>query len=109
MTPIEMGKHRPHLSTSQDHRQACWPLRPLQIIEPPKFSPEHLLIEEHQSAERLVLGGSRHLPLCRQMADKRRNLAVPQGFGVTVTVKQDKALDPLEIGLFGAATVVLDP
>jgi hypothetical protein len=45
----------------------------------------------------------------RQMADKRRNLAVPHGFGVTFTVKQDKALDPIEIGLFSADTVVLDP
>lgn len=47
-------------------------------VQLPQRLVQHLPIQKHQCVQRLTLGGSRHLPLRRQVAQERRHLRFAQ-------------------------------
>jgi hypothetical protein len=62
----------------------------------------NLPIEEEQRAERLVLGGSRHVLVHGEVGEESLDLGAAHLPGVALVVKEDVAFDPEEVGLPGA-------
>ncbi len=68
--PSSRCKHGPHLFTGQDHRQSLRPLRAHDVVQPGNVQIEHLLVEEQQRAQGLVLGRGGHVPVDRKPAQE---------------------------------------
>lgn len=62
--------------------------------------------QEQQRVERLVLSGRRDQPFACKVRQERRHLHRPHVGRVTLAVKKDEALDPMDITLLGAIAVV---
>jgi len=67
-----------------------------------EFYVEHLTVEKAQGVERLVLGGGCHALLHGQVGEKGLFFWRGHVAGMTFVVKEDKAGDPVDVGLFGA-------
>jgi len=101
----EAANDGPDLTTGEDDGKALGTLGPDDIGEPGHLLLEHLAIEEKDSAQRLVLGRRRHVPLDGQRAEKRRDLGSTHLGGVALAVEEDVPADPPHVGLLGAAAV----
>ena len=58
----------------QDHRHPRRVLRALDVVQPFECPPEHLFVEEHDSAKRLILSRSRYVSLDRKVGQKGLDL-----------------------------------
>ena len=58
-------------------RQACGALGPHHLVQPRKFSTEHLPIEEQQGRQGLLLRCRRDIVLDGQIGEESRHLAMP--------------------------------
>ena len=67
---------------------------------------EHLVVEEQDGAEGLVLGGGRDVFIHGQVGEEGFDFGVAHRFGVAFVVEQDVSFDPLGVGLFGADGVL---
>ena len=106
---FELFEQRPYLSLGQDHRHPGRALRPLHVIEPLELAPEHLLVQEENSAQGLILRRGGHLSLDGEMGEKALHLELAHGGGMTLAMKQDVAFDPIDVGLLGADAIMLEP
>src|SRR5690606_7799692 len=68
---------------------------------------EYLLVEKKESAKRLVLRGSRYLPLRRQVAQVPGYLLWAQRTRMAPVVEQDEAPYPLTIGFLRLVAVMM--
>jgi hypothetical protein len=66
-------------------------------VEAAKVNLQHLLVQEKQRIESLVLGACRHLPLDRQVGEELLDLGVAHVARMPFVVEEDKAGDPLEV------------
>jgi hypothetical protein len=82
------------------------PLGPDHVVEPRELYAEHLAIEKEQSAQSLVLGGGRHFVVNGKRGQERCDLGGAQLSRVALTVEEDVPLDPVDVRLLGATTVV---
>lgn len=98
-----------HLVASEDDGQFPRTLGPFKLAEIPEFDFEDVFVEEYDGVERLVLRGSCHFPFHGQVAQKGVHFGGAHIPGVPLSLKEDVSADPLQIGLFGAQAVVLDP
>ena len=109
----EIGFHvrekPPHLRCGENGRQSHRPLRPHEIAEPGQIPAEHVLVEKEQRRERLVLRGRRHLPVTREVVQKRRYLLGAELSGMALAGEIDKALDPMDVRFLRAVAVVQSP
>ena len=71
--------------------------------------PEHSPVQEEQSAEGLILGGGRHVLCDGQMGEESFDLCATHLPGMLLVMKEDKAPDPVHVGLFGMDGVMLEP
>jgi len=71
------------------------------------FPPEHLLIEEQQRRERLILRASRDTARDRQVVQEGRHLRLAQLARMALAVKENEAPDPVHVGLLRAAAEIL--
>ncbi len=79
-----------------------------QGIEPGQCDPQHLLIQEEQGVEGLVLRAGRDMAVGRQVGQEALDLRGSQGGGVAQAVKADVALGPVGIAVFGARRELAD-
>jgi hypothetical protein len=99
-------QHPADLVARQHHRQPPGPPRPLAQRNLRQRPPKHLLVQEQQRAQRLVLRRGRDVPAIRQMLEKPRHLGLPHLHRVPLPVEQDVPPDPPDIRLLGATAVV---
>jgi len=81
-------------------------LGPDDIVEPRELDAEHLAIEKEQGTQSLVLGRGRHLVVNGKGGQECRDLGGAQLSRVALAVEEDVPLDPMDVGLLGATTVV---
>jgi len=94
----------------RQHRgQARRPLRAHQAVEPGEVLSQHLLVEKQQRRQRLILRPAGDVAYRGKIIEKRRQLRLPHVARVPLAVEVDEALDPVHVGLFGPAAVVLAP
>lgn len=67
---------------------------------------QHLAVEEQKGAEGLILGGGGDILFDRQMGEERFDFGRPHLVRVAFAMEQDKAPDPVHVGVFGADGVV---
>lgn len=105
---LHLHQQRGRLLPHQHRRQAGRLLRPHHVIEPRQLDFQNLLVEEQQGSQCLPLSGGADIAIARQMGQECLDLGLSHLVRVSLVMKQDEALDPAEIGRFGAQTVVLD-
>lgn len=105
----EMGDGRVCFFTRQDDRELRRAAHPLDAGEVGQLAIEHLLVKKEERAEGLVLRGSGDLGINRQMTQKGGDLLFAHFEGVSLSVKEDEASNPVRIEFFGAQTVMFDP
>ena len=76
---VHLRQDCPHLGFGQDHRHPRRTLRALDVVQPFEFPPEHLFVEEHDSAKRLIFGRSRYASLDRKVGQKALDLGFAHG------------------------------
>jgi len=67
---------------------------------------QHIAVQEQQRRLGLILGGRRDFSLHRQITQKALNIVCPHILGVTFIVEKNETTGPIQIGLFGADTIV---
>lgn len=75
--------------------------RPLEFTQG-KFLPQHLLIQEQQRIERLILRRCRHVTFRRQMGQETPHLRLAHFLGMPLVAPDDESANPIAIRLFGA-------
>lgn len=78
-------------------------------IEPGHLNGQHLTVEKYNGGKRLILRRRRNLAVNRTVRDKGPDLGSTHPGRMPFGVKQDKTAYPVNVGLFRADTVVLDP
>ncbi|MBU0493635.1 MAG: hypothetical protein KKB13_17455 [Chloroflexi bacterium] len=73
-----------------------------------EFLVQHLSIEEQDGTVGLILGGRGHVSVHGQVGEEGCDLGVAHLIGVALVVKEDKAADPVHVGLFGADGIVFE-
>jgi len=104
----ESAEHPRHFGARQHHRQAPRRLRQGNTGKPGQLGSEHLPVHEQQRALRLILRGGGDIPRDGQARQKRLDLVGPECRRVPLVVEADEAFNPIDVGLLGADTVVLD-
>ena len=69
---------------------------------------QHLAVQEFQGTQRLVLRGGGDFLIHGQVSEKGFHFCATHVLGVALVVKQDKAFDPVRVGLFGADRIMLE-
>lgn len=105
---LHLRQQRGSFLTRQHSRQTSRLLRPHHVIEPRQLDFQNLLVEEQQGSQCLPLSGGADITIARQTGQERLDLGLSHLVPVSLVMKQDEALDPVEIGHFGAQAVVLD-
>src|SRR5690554_2018976 len=67
---------------------------------------QNVLIKKYQRIERLVLGGSRYVLVCRQPGQKLSDFCFGHVAGVAESMKAYEIAYPVPVGLFGTQTVM---
>jgi len=106
---IHPRQHPSQLLDRQHHRQTLRPFRECDVVHPSQVNAQHLLEEEQQGAQRLVLGGRRNLARHRKMAQELFHLRRTHVLRLSLMVEQNEALDPVQIRLLGAKAVMTQP
>src|SRR3569833_2468312 len=104
-----MRQHRTHFRRRQHHGKARRSFRALKTVQPPQLLIQHFLIKEQNGAQGLILRRRRHIPLRRKVGQESVHLLHPHLRGVLLAVKKNKPFDPINIRLFRAYAVMLDP
>jgi hypothetical protein len=95
-----------HLVGRQHHRQPAVLARAADLAHPGQLKAQHLLVQEQQGRQGLLVGGRRHLPLGRQPGQEGFDLGPRQLGRMAQAVVADEGAHPVHIGLFGAQAVV---
>jgi hypothetical protein len=80
-------------------------LGPFQIIQPAEVAFQPLPRPEDKGAHSLALGRGRNLALHRQVGENGAHVWRTQGGWMSLAMEADEALDPVDVGLFGADAV----
>src|SRR5437773_12286034 len=96
-----------HLVPCQHHRQARRLFCPFHTLQPSDLLTKHLLVKKEQSAQRLILGRSRDMPVSCQVREEFIHLPFAHFTGMAFAMKANKASDPIAIGALGAEAVML--
>ncbi len=77
------------------------------VVEPRDRHRQHFLIEKEQSRQRLILGRSSHRAFDRQIGQKAFDPGSSHGARMPLSMKQNKATNPTDVGLFCAIAEML--
>ena len=108
-SPLHAGEQAPDLVPAQHDRQPRGPARAHEALEPGDAHAEHVLVEEQQPGERLVLGRGGHVAFGGEVREEGVDLDVAHVLRVTLAVEEDEAPDPAHVGLLGPVRVVPCP
>src|SRR5262249_20447560 len=100
-----MSSRRFTSSGGQHDRQAFGPARG-DGGDGAKLDLEHLLVQEEQSVEGLLLRGSGDVAVDGQVSEEGTDLGRPHVTGVASVVKEDELASPAEVTLLGIEGVV---
>ena len=106
---LHLLKQRTRLATREHHRQPARTFGPDQRIEPVQRPAQHLLVEEYQGVEGLILGIGRHLPLHREMLQKALHLGPTELSRSPTGTESDIPAHPLLVDLLGADGITTTP
>src|SRR5207249_2661876 len=82
-------------------------LCPLEVVHPANLFVEHFAIEKDQSTQCLILSRSRHFLLHGQMIEKLLHLAFAHLRRMSLVMKKDVALDPIDVIFLGTNAIAL--
>jgi len=110
---VHPGEHPLDLGLGEHDRQLLSPPGPGHIAEVAELPAEDMRVEEDEGAERLALGGRRHVALDGEVGEEGVDLVGAHLVRVArsafrVTVEEAEAPDPVRVGLFGAVAVVAE-
>ena len=80
-----------------------------EIAHPPKLAPQHLLVQEQQGSQGLVLCRGRDLGLGGERRKKGPNFELAHGLWMALAVEDNEPPNPADIGFLGAHAVVERP
>jgi hypothetical protein len=100
-------EHRSRFVFGKNYRQFGGSFGSFYIFQPIERLLQDFTVKEQQGAEALILGGSGHFALYRQMGEKLSDLALSHFLRVPFFVEKDIISHPMEVSLFGADAVVL--
>ena len=109
MHGLEAVEHRQqlrHLVVRHHHRQAALLPGPPDLAQPRQIHAQHLLIEEQQRRQSLLVRGRRDLALGREKAEKSFDLKLRHLARMAQPMKLDEGAHPMHVSLFGAQAVV---
>jgi hypothetical protein len=106
---VEPLEHGADFVTGEDDGQPLRPFRAHDVVQPGHLDVQDFSVEEQKGAQRLVLGGGRHLPINGQPAQEARDLRRPHLGGMTLAMEEGVAPDPGDVGLLRSAAVVATP
>lgn len=101
-----MPEHSSDLGDRQDDGEMPGRLGAHDRVQPRKLRLQHMPIHEQDRGQRLVLGGRRHLPIDRQMAEKRLYFRRAQLRRMPLMVKEDESADPAEVLVLCSLAIV---
>ena len=105
--PLEPLEHGANLVARQENRQPLRALGAHDPVEPGKVDLQHVSVQEQEGAQGLVLGGGGHLAIDRQRGEEACDLLGAHLGRMALGVKEeDVALDPRDVGLLRAPTVM---
>src|SRR6266536_4560161 len=104
--PLEQ---RADLIPAEDDRKPLRAPRAHDAIEPREIHLQHVLVEEQEGAQRLILRRGGDLPIDRQGREELRNLDCAHLSGMPFVVEEDEAPDPGDVRLLGAAAHMPSP
>lgn len=67
---------------------------------------QNVLIKKYQRIERLILGGRRHVLVCRQPGQKLSDFCFGHVAGVAESMEAYEVSNPVPVGFFGAQAVM---
>jgi hypothetical protein len=70
---------------------------------------EDFAVEEENGAEGLILGGGGDVPFHGQMGQEGLDFGGAHLGGVALVVEEEEAAHPVQVGLFGAVEIMLEP
>src|SRR5437588_12518947 len=97
------------LSFREHNRYARRPLRPFEILHPVKLLLQDFAVQKNERTKRLILRGGSHLLIDSQMIEELLHLMGTHLHWMSLVMKEDVALDPINVGGFSAQTVMLAP
>ena len=101
-----MLENATHFVPRQDGGQTLRPPGAHHLVQPRQIHLEHDPVQEQERVERLVLGGRGDAAIDGERGEKPGDLGRAHLRRVALGVEEDIALDPPDVCLFGAATVV---
>ena len=108
MLTVQPGQHRLNFRHSQDHGQTSRSFGAGDVLQPTEVLLQHVAVKKQDGVHCLILGGGRHVFLDGQVSQKGLDFSFAHLLGMTLVMEQDEALDPAQISLFCADTVVLE-
>jgi hypothetical protein len=105
---LDSGQDGSHLVRGQHDRQTLRPPRP-HSLEAAKVNLQHLLVQEHQRIERLILRAGGHVALHRQVRQELLDFGRAQLARMPLAVEQDELPGPVEVARLGSRRVMPHP
>ncbi len=96
-----------HLRPGEDYGQFCWLSRALDFFQPTDFILQHFLVKKEQCAQRLILGGSSHVEIAREVSEKFRDFLLCHFRRMPFVVVNNEPLNPIDVSLLGANAIML--
>jgi len=105
--PRQLAECGPDLGFGEHHRKVMG-FFGADEVKMTQFFLEHLTIEKAQGAEGLALRAGRDPALDGEVGQKPGNLWFAHRLRMALVVEKNIALDPIQVGLFGAIGIVLE-
>ena len=101
--PIEAGQHRVDFVAGEDGWQAAGNFCGDDILWCSDREVEHLAVQKQERTARLILGGCGDVPFDSEVGEERFDRRLAELARVTPLVKQDVALDPIDVTILSTA------
>ena len=105
---FQVGKDGAGLGTGKDDGQLRWPPDAFDPGDVVQFPIEHLLVEEEQCRECLILSRGGNVAVDGEVAQEGGDLLFAHLFGMALCIEQNEPADPIGVCLLGANAVVFD-
>src|SRR5437667_3423103 len=104
---LKLAKETLYFVSSEDRRQTGCALGALDPIEPREVDADDLFVQEQNRALRLVLRRRGHVARDGKVGQERFDVAFVALRRMALVVQDDKATNPIDVGLFRTISVVL--
>ena len=105
----ETAQNATDLARGQNGRETLLALGPNDPVNSIQRLFQNYPVEERERVECLILDGGGDAFLDREMREKARHLVLAHSRGMLLTVEENEAPNPVDVGLLGANAVVTNP